>query len=63
MPVIRTSCAVTLGDVKFLATINFPIGMLPLELHILQVQATLYDFVYMTLSLACYFIIFFNHMQ
>ena len=37
MPVLRSSCAVKLGEVEFFATLNFPNGMLPLEIDALQV--------------------------
>ena len=38
MPVLRSSCAVKLGEVEFMATLDFPTGMLPMEIHILQVR-------------------------
>ena len=36
MPVLRSSCEVKLGDVQFVGSLNFPPGMLPLEIHVLQ---------------------------
>jgi hypothetical protein len=38
MPVLRSSCIVKVGDAEFLAALEFPLGMLPLELHVLQVS-------------------------
>ena len=37
MPKLRSACAIQLGDVEFIATLEFPIGMLPLQVHVLQV--------------------------
>ena len=39
MPVLRSSRIVKLGDVELMATLDFPVGVLPLELHVLQVFA------------------------
>ena len=36
MPVLRSSCEVKLGDVQFLGSLEFPPGMLPQEIHVLQ---------------------------
>ena len=38
MPKLRSACAVQIGGVEFIAALEFPIGMLPLEIHVLQVQ-------------------------
>ena len=37
MPKLRSACAIQLGDVEFIATLEFPTGMLPLQIHVLQV--------------------------
>ena len=37
MPKLRSAYAVQLGDVEFIATLEFPPGMLPLQVHVLQV--------------------------
>ena len=42
MPVLRSERVVRLGDVEFLATLDFPMGMLPLEIHVLQVRSEVY---------------------
>ncbi len=36
MPVLRSTCEVKLGDVQFIGSLDFPPGMLPLQIHILQ---------------------------
>ena len=37
MPKLRSAYAIQLGDVEFIATLEFPTGMLPLQVHVLQV--------------------------
>ena len=38
MPKLRSACAIQLGDVEFIATLEFPPGMLPLQIQVLQVR-------------------------
>ena len=38
MPKLRSACAIQVGDVEFIATLEFPTGMLPLQIHVLQVR-------------------------
>ena len=37
MPKLRSAYAIQLGDVEFIATLEFPTGMQPLQVHVLQV--------------------------
>ena len=38
---LRSSCVVKLGDVKFVGSLDFPPGMLPLQIHIVQEMISL----------------------
>ena len=38
MPKLRSACAIQLGDVEFIANLEFSPGMLPLQIHVLQVR-------------------------
>ena len=41
MPVLRSACAVKLANVEYVAALEFPVGMLPLEKDVLQVRSSI----------------------